>query len=213
MPRGLHMATSTYERGNPALRPEQARSIDFGLRKTAGDTTFAVSLYRNRVKDYIYGRTLDVLDGLQLLQYSQQDASFTGMEAQLRQRLNRYLGVTLFGDLVRAQLAGGAMLARIPAARAGLRLDGAWQGWDGQIEWVQVMRQNRIAEFETATPGYGMLNVGATYNGRFGDGTPWQFYVRAGNLTNRLAWAHTSFIKNAAPLMGRNIVVGMRVPF
>ncbi len=40
-------------------------------------------------------------------------------------------------------------------------------------------------------------------------GTPWQFYVHANNLTNRLAYAHTSFIKNAAPLMGRNIAVGL----
>ena len=210
---GLHMATSTYERGNPDLKPETAQSIDLALRKTAGDTTFGVSLFHNRVKGYIYGRTLDELDGLQLLQYSQQDVTFRGLEAQVRQRLTRNLGVTLFGDLVRARLGAGGNLPRIPAARAGVRLDTTWQRWDGRIEWVQVARQNRIADFETATPGYGMLSLGATYNSQFSDGTPWQFYVRASNLTNRLAYAHTSFIKNAAPLMGRNIAVGLRVSF
>ena len=210
---GLHMATSTYERGNPHLQPETAQSIDLGLRKTAGDTTFGVNVYRNRVKNYIYGRTLDEVEGLQLLQYSQADATFTGLEGQVRQRLTRNLGVTLFGDLVRAKLASGGNLPRIPSARAGLRLDASWQGWDGQVEWVQVARQNRVAEFETATPGYGMLNLGVAYKSRLANGTPWQLYLKANNLTDRLAYAHTSFIKNAAPLMGRNVVVGMRVEF
>ncbi len=210
---GLHMATSTYERGNPDLKPETAQSIDLGLRKITGDTTFGVSVYRNRVKDYIYGRTLDELNGLQLLQYSQADATFTGLEVQVRQRLTRNLGVTLFGDMVRAKLDAGGYLPRIPAARAGLRLDASWKAWDGQVEWVQVARQNRIADFESATPGYGMLNLGVTYSSRFAGGTPWQLYVKGNNLTDRLAYAHTSFIKDAAPLMGRNITVGMKVSF
>ena len=78
---------------------------------------------------------------------------------------------------------------------------------------MQVARQNRVAAFETATPGYGVLNVGVNYNGQFISGTPWQVYVKANNLTDRLAYAHTSCIKNAAPLMGRNVTVGVKVAF
>ena len=210
---GLHMATSTYERGNPDLRSETSQNVDLSLKKTSGDTTFGVSVFRNRIHNYIYGRTLDALDGLQLLQYSQADATFTGVEGQVRQRLTRNLGITLFGDAVRARLDGGGLLPRIPAHRAGVRLDGNWNAWEGQVEWVQVARQNRVAEFETATPGYGMLNLGVSYNGQFSSGTPWQLYLKANNLTDRLAYAHTSFIKNAAPLMGRNVTVGVKVAF
>ncbi|MCE1194762.1 MAG: TonB-dependent receptor [Acidovorax sp.] len=210
---GLHMATSTYERGNADLRSEISQNIDLGLKKTSGDTTFGVSVFRNRIHNYIYGRTLDALDGLQLLQYSQADATFTGIEGQVRQRLTRHLGITLFGDTVRARVDGGGNLPRIPATRAGVRLDASWQAWEGQVEWVQVARQNRVAAFESATPGYGMLNLGVSYNGQFSTGTPWQLYLKANNLTDRLAYAHTSFIKTAAPLMGRNITVGMKVAF
>ncbi|RZJ08793.1 MAG: TonB-dependent receptor [Acidovorax sp.] len=210
---GLHMATSTYERGNADLKSEISQNIDVSLKKTSGDTTFGVSVFKNRINNYIYGRTLDEVDGLQLLQYSQADATFTGIEGQVRQRLNRNLGITLFGDTVRARLAGGGLLPRIPATRAGIRLDGNWNSWEGQVEWVQVARQNRVAEFETATPGYGMLNVGVSYSSQFSGGTPWQVYLKANNLTDRLAYAHTSFIKNAAPLMGRNITVGVKVAF
>ncbi|MBT9513394.1 MAG: TonB-dependent receptor [Acidovorax sp.] len=210
---GLHMATSTYERGNANLRSETSQNFDLSLKKTAGDTTFGVSVFRNRINNYIYGRTLDAQDGLQLLQYSQADATFTGIEGQVRQRLTRHLGVTLFGDTVRAKIDGAGNLPRIPATRAGLRLDANWNAWEGQVEWVQVARQNRIAAFETATPGYGMLNVGLAYNGQFSSGTPWQVYLKGTNLTDRLAYAHTSFIKNAAPLMGRNVTVGVKVAF
>ncbi|MBU0747937.1 MAG: TonB-dependent receptor [Gammaproteobacteria bacterium] len=211
---GLHMATSTYERGNANLKSEISQNIDVSLKKTAGDTTFGVSVFRNRINNYIYGRTLDEVDGLQLLQYSQADATFTGIEGQVRQRINRNLGVTLFGDTVRARLAdGGGLLPRIPATRAGIRMDANWQAWEGQVEWVQVARQNRVADFETATPGYGMLNLGVSYNGQLSNGSPWQVYLKANNLTDRLAYAHTSFIKNAAPLMGRNVTVGVKVAF
>ena len=211
--RGLHMATSTYERGNANLRSETSQNIDLSLKKTSGDTTFGVSVFRNRISNYIYGRTLDEVDGLQLLQYSQADATFTGIEGQVRQRVTRNMGVTLFGDTVRAKLDGGGLLPRIPATRAGVRLDANWNAWEGQVEWVQVARQNRVAAFETATPGYGMLNLGVSYRGQLSSGTPWQVYLKANNLTDRLAYAHTSFIKNAAPLMGRNITVGMKVAF
>ena len=211
--RGLHMATSTYERGNANLRSETSQNIDLSLKKTSGDTTFGVSVFRNRISNYIYGRTLDEVDGLQLLQYSQADATFTGIEGQVRQRVTRNMGVTLFGDTVRAKLDGGGLLPRIPATRAGVRLDANWSAWEGQVEWVQVARQNRVASFETATPGYGMLNLGVSYRGQLSSGTPWQVYLKANNLTDRLAYAHTSFIKNAAPLMGRNITVGVKVAF
>ena len=44
-------------------------------------------------------------------------------------------------------------------------------------------------------------------------GVPTQFYARLNNLTDELAFSHTSFIKNAAPLTGRNITAGIRVMF
>jgi iron complex outermembrane receptor protein len=209
---GLHMATSTYERGNENLKRERSQALDLSVGKNAGDTTWKLSAYHYRIKDYIYGSTLDELDGLQLLQYTQGDARFTGWEAQLSQRLSSQWAVTVFGDGVRARLDNGSPLPRIPAQRWGLRVNGRIQGWDAMAGWVQVLRQNRTAAYESETPGYGMLNLGASYRWKSGANT-WQVYVKGQNLTNRLAYAATSFIKMQAPLMGRNLTAGLKVDF
>ncbi|THF65115.1 TonB-dependent receptor domain-containing protein [Pseudothauera rhizosphaerae] len=212
---GLHMATRTLERGNPDLDAETSRNIDLSLKKLAGATTFGVSVFHNRVADFIYAHTLDEHEGLQLIEYAQRDAVFTGVEGQVRQRLNPVFGLTLFGDYVRARLdAGGGDrdLPRIPARRAGLRLDAHWQGWEGEVEVYRVGRQRRVAEFESSTPGYNMVNVGVSYAGRL-DSVPWLFYLKASNLTDKLAYNHTSFIKDAAPLMGRSLTAGVKVTF
>ena len=207
---GPHMATNSWEVGNSQLRKETSNAWDVGLRKTTGATTWSTNVYHHRIQGYIYGRTVDEQEGFQLQHYTQANARFTGLEAQVRQRINRFVGVSVFGDVVRAKLAHGGDLPRIPAARMGLRVDGTWQGWEGQAEWVQVLRQNRTAAYEDATGGYGMLNLGASY--RFA-GSPVSLTVKAHNLTDRLGYAHTSAIKHAAPLKGRNLIVGLRVDF
>lgn len=210
---GVHLATNAYERGNNLLGRETSRAWDLGLRKTAGDTTWGVSLYRHQVDGYIYGRTLDVHDGFQLLEYSQADARFTGLEAELRHRFNAIWALRLWGDVVRAERADGTRLPRIPPARLGAQLQASWQGWKGNVEWVQAARQSRVAPLESSTAGYGLLHAGISYQLRTPQGQPLELFVQGRNLTNRLAYAHTSFIKDAAPLMGRNITVGVKMDF
>lgn len=212
---GLHTASATYERGNSELQRETSRNIDLSLRKTAGETTFSVSVYHNRITDYIYANTLDELNGLQLIEYAQGDAVFTGMEASLRQQLGRNFGLTLFGDYVRGRLErqGGESLPRIPAARLGTRLDARWgEHWRGEAELYRVARQDRVASYESETPGYNMFNLRLSYGTKL-NGLPAEFYLKGENLTDQLAYAHTSFIKNVAPLAGRNITLGLRVSF
>ena len=210
---GVHMATATYELGNENLGKETSNNIDLTLRKYAGATTFSLSAYRNQIDNYIFGSTLDSHEGFQLIEYAQRDATFTGIEGQVRQQINPVFGASVFGDSVRARLAdGGGNLPRIPARRLGVKFDANWQNWNGVAEFYRVGKQDKVAAFETDTPGYNMLNLSASYNTRIA-GTPTQFYLKANNLTNELAYSHTSFIKNAAPLTGRNLTAGVRVTF
>lgn len=212
---GVHMATSTYEIGNQDLDKETSNNVDLTLRKYAGATTFSLSAFHNKVDNYIYARTLDNFEGFQLIEYAQRDATFTGLEGEVKHKFSPAFEATVFGDYVRARFdsAGGDRnLPRIPAARLGARVDGNLGQLHGQVEFYRVNKQDKVADFEGATPGYNMLNVGTHYTLRLG-GMPAQIYARLNNLTNELAYSHTSFIKNAAPLPGRNVTAGVRVSF
>ncbi|WP_159627424.1 TonB-dependent receptor domain-containing protein [Massilia puerhi] len=212
---GVHLATATYEVGNQDLEKETSNNVDLTLRKFEGDTTFSVSAFHNRVDNYIYAHTLDNHEGFQLVEYTQRDATFTGLEGEIRQKLTPTISATVFGDYVRARFEegqGSRNLPRIPASRIGVKFDGDWNAWHGMVELYRVGKQDKLAEYETETAGYNMLNIGAHYSTRIG-GVPTQFYARLNNLTDELAYSHTSFIKNAAPLTGRNLTAGIRVIF
>lgn len=210
---GLHLATRTWERGNADLQRETSDNLDLSLRKTTGTTTLKLAAYVNRIRNYIHARTLDEVDGLQLIEYSQRDARFAGFEGEIRQAIGRSYGVSLLGDYVRARLEGeGGNLARIPAARLGLRGDYTHDDFNARAEIFRVASQRRVADYETSTPGYTLVNLAADYTLHHGP-VDYQLYARLDNLTNRLAYVHSSFIKDSTPLTGRNLVLGMRASF
>lgn len=75
-----------------------------------------------------------------------------------------------------------------------------------------MFEQDRVADYETATPGYNMINATAAYDFDLGF-TAAQIYVRGTNLLDELAFNHASFISTLAPLRGRNFVLGLRARF
>lgn len=210
---GVHLATNTYEIGNPHLKEETSHNIDLTLRKTAGDTTFSVSGFHNRVNNYIFANTLDRFEDFRLIEYAQQDAEFTGIEGEIKHRFTPSLSASVFGDYVRGRLTGGdGNLPRIPAARAGARADWRWQQWSSGVEVARVFSQNKIASYERSTSGYTQLNAMVSYRARVGE-SAYTVYLRGNNLLNRLAYNHASFISRAAPLPGRSVMLGVRAEF
>jgi len=209
---GIHFATNTYELGNARLKEETAHSIELGVRKTEGPTTFATSVYHYNYDGYIYADTLDRHEDFRLVGYTQRDAVFTGVEGSIRHEFTPYLSGTVFGDYVVAKFKDGSALPRIPAARLGIRADVSYERWSGSVEFFRVFEQDRIADFETTTPGYNMLNAAIAYN--FGTG-PFsnQIYLRGTNLLDSTALNHASFIKSQAPLRGRHFSFGLRTRF
>lgn len=210
---GIHLATNTYEIGNPELRKETSRNLDLTIRKTGGDTRWQASVFHNRVRDYIYARTLDRHEDFRLIEYAQQDADFTGVEGRLTQRLSPIFSASVFGDYVRARFRGdGGDLPRIPGARLGASVHADWQRWSGELEFYRVRSQSRIADYETTTPGYSILNARVAYRTDLG-GLDSSIYLRMDNLLDERAYSHASFLGDLAPLPGRSLTLGMRVAF
>ncbi|WP_143516186.1 TonB-dependent receptor domain-containing protein [Pusillimonas sp. T2] len=209
---GVHLASNTYERGDTNLDKETAHGIDIGLRKTDGDLTFNVNVFHNEVRDYIYARTLDRYEDFRLIQYTQRDARFTGLEAGIDYRVSHRLTMGVFGDLVHGRVRGDGNLPRMPGARLGWRGQANWGPVTADATFYRVFSQHRIGAGESETPGYNMLNLGLSYDTRLGQ-SDLTLYVRARNLLNVQAFNHASYLAQAAPLPGRSIMAGVRLDY
>ncbi|WP_324699115.1 TonB-dependent receptor domain-containing protein [Novosphingobium sp. RL4] len=222
---GPHFASNTYEIGmvtgrtfngmaSTENRLETGKSINLTFRKTSGATTFTLGAYHQRVDNYIYGQTLDQYEEFRLIHYVAADATFTGVDGELRHQIMPELGVSLFGDYVRAKLKDDlGNLPRIPPGRLGTRVDAATGPFTAEAEYYRTFKQDRIADFETATPGYDMLNLTLSYKLDLGTDRWAELFARGTNLTNSFALNHASFVKDASPLRGRNFVFGVRTAF
>ncbi len=220
--RGVHLATNTWELGTPTLDKETSRSVDLTLRKRTGPTTFTLGAYHQDFNDYIFAETVDIYpaepdpgeDIFRLIRYTAADATFTGIEGEVRHQVAHGFALSLFGDYVRAKLKDGrGDLPRIPAGRLGARADGHWGPFSAHAEYYRMFEQEDVGDFETNTPGYDMLSATLAYKIELDPTSGAELFVRGTNLANELAFNHASFVKNASPLRGRNFVFGVRTLF
>jgi iron complex outermembrane receptor protein len=122
------------------------------------------------------------------------------------------LYLRLQADYVHAEDGSGEPLPRITPFRYGISLNYESEHWLASIEGWRVDAQNRVAEFETPTPGYTFLNASIGYKFQWGR-TYNYLYVRGTNLLDAEARDHLSFLKEVLPLPGRGVVVGLRTTF
>ena len=70
-----------------------------------------------------------------------------------------------------------------------------------------------MAEYETPTPGYDLLDLDLSYRLPFGGRSTWELFAKGRNLLDEDVRNHTSFLKDEAPQIGRNFIVGLRGSF
>ena len=78
------------------------------------------------------------------------------------------------------------------------------------VEVEHVFGQNRIAAFETATPAYTLVALTATWR-PLGAKGPLSLILSGNNLFDVDARRHASFLKDYAPLAGRDIRLTLRL--
>lgn len=220
---GPHIATLAYEIGDANLGKEAANQLELGLQYQSDRVDAKVSAYYNRFSDFIYlVDTGDSLyreeddDFLPIRQWSQNDASFRGLEAEATFHLadteQGDWDLRVFGDTVRATLQTGGNVPRIPPSRLGAQLRWKHDGWRAALGATRNNRQDQVAQNETPTAGYTLVDAHATRHFDAGN-LSWELFADASNLTNQVARVHTSFLKDAVILPGRAISFGVRVFF
>ncbi len=219
---------------------EVSNNLDITLRKFTGDWGYTVSLFYNKADDYIYQSAtgLTALDeaheeeehaeaghdepghdeeahadeeGLPVYAFRQADADIWGLEAETYYDLNATWRITAFSDYIRAEI-DSQDLPRTPPLRVGTSLNYQSGGLSGELGVTWYDEQDQVAPLETPTDGYTLLNASMQYELRRG-GIDWILFARGDNLTDQEARVHTSFLKDQAPLPGRNITLGVRALF
>ena len=84
--------------------------------------------------------------------------------------------------------------------------------WTGRFSVRGVTEQDRVFEFEDSTPGYTMLDAQIGYR-FFLTGSTHEIVFKARNLTDEEARSHVSFLKEVAPLPGRDFRIMYRLTF
>jgi iron complex outermembrane receptor protein len=217
---GPHLATGTVQVGDPTLREETSQHLDIGIRKQDGDLTWSVTAFTTSYDDFIYladSGDVDPVDDLPVFAYVQQDADFVGLEAEVFTPIATVgrgeVDMRVFADFVNGELDDGSDLPRMPPRRVGARFQYHDERVLVGVEATRYADQDRVAAFETPTDGYSLLN--ADFRWRFDPArpVPLELFVNGSNLTDEEARKHTSFVKDLAPLPGRNFAVGVRSRF
>ena len=212
---GPHAGTEAFEIGDPGLTKERAWSVEAILRGQTDGFTFEASIYRSWFSNFVFeDRTGAVVDGLPVYQVRQADARMWGFEAQASYRFAESGSWTFhadaLADFVHTDISGSGPAPRIPPLRfmGGLKAKSAHFDISAEVE--RVTAQTRTAPFETATPGYTMVNLELHWRPT-GNDSPLSLVLSANNLFDVEARRHASFLKDYAPLAGRDIRLTVRV--
>ncbi|WP_130804414.1 zinc piracy TonB-dependent receptor ZnuD [Acinetobacter ihumii] len=210
---GKHLATNTYEIGNENLNPEKSNNIELGFHYDADQLNYHVHLFHSWFDDYIYAQTLDRYENFRLVEYTQDEARFYGVEGEVSYQLSPRYKTTVFGDYVRGKIEAEGNAPRIPGGRLGTRFDADFgDGFSGMAEYYHAFKQDKIAAYETDTEGYNMVNLGLAYAARATNKTDYRVYVKANNVLDETVYNHASFLSNI-PHVGRNFTVGVDFSF
>ena len=215
---GPHLATGSFEIGDPDLRKETALHAELSLKKRRGDVRGGINLFATRYKNFIFQDfTGAVEDGLDVLRYRQADADFRGIELEAAWTFARGNGWALTADgqldFVWAEnRTAGSPLPRIPPVGYVIGMTAEIGDWALRGEVVGATKQDRTGPNETETGGYTFLNAGVTWR-PFPDSDTLVLTLQGRNLTDEVGRSHVSLLKDVAPLRGREVRLGGQVRF
>ncbi|MBX3593311.1 TonB-dependent receptor [Sphingomonas sp.] len=222
---GAHAGTQTYELGDTGFGLEKSWGVEATLHLHHDGLSFDASAYYSWFTGYISdtqvaqsvcqaaaapsGRTVD----FPCFQFQQTGARYYGVEGDLSARVAEVgdytINVDLLGDYVHATLGNGDPVARIPPGRLLGGIEAQSDTLTGRVEVERVFMQDRIAAYETPTKGYTMVNASFSIK-PFASNPKVSLTLSANNLFDVDARRHSSYLKDFAPLAGRDLRATLR---
>ncbi|MEA3012574.1 MAG: iron complex outerrane recepter protein [Sphingomonadales bacterium] len=214
---GPHPGTQAFEIGDPDLVKERSNGVELTLRGAGEGYSFGASAYQIWFSNYIYEQaTGAIADDLPVFQYLQADARYRGFEVEGSVRVAQLgsVGIHLDAlvDYVRATIDAAGPAPRIPPLRLLGGIEAQSERVNGRIEVERVTGQDRVAALETPTEGYTMVNASLSFH-PFGADNQSSIVLSANNIFDVEARRHASFLKDYAPLAGRDFRISARFSF
>jgi iron complex outermembrane receptor protein len=214
---GPHPGTQSFEIGDPTFGKEKSNGLEITLRSSGNGYSFGASAYHIWFDDYIFeAATGAVQDGLPVFQYRQADARYLGFEVEGSVRVGRIAGATInfdaLADYVRATIRTAGPAPRIPPMRLLAGVEAQSDAINGRLEVEHVTGQDRLAPLETRTGGFTLVNASLSIQ-PLRDHKELTIALSANNIFDVDARRHASFLKDYAPLAGRDLRVTARVSF
>ena len=216
---GAHLATSQFEIGDDSLDLETAYGLDLGYRLRTRDWKVTASLFYAKFDDYIYAQATGAEKGkLDVYAYTAVDATFYGYELEAERILyagsDALLTAGLISDYVLAENdTANTDLPRIPPFRIGGEIAIDYKEWNAALRVRQSFDQQKHGPNETETDGFTELEVNLSYAFELSDKAIATVFFKGENLLDEEIRHHTSFIKDQAPLPGKNFTIGARLDF
>ncbi len=221
--RGNHAGTQAFELGNPNFSKEKSWGIEGTLRGKGEGYSIGLSAYHNWFNGYIYDSIVDdsvcqaANGGAELefpcYAYNQADARYYGFEAEGSVKLAQLGGYAInldgVADYVRATIKGSGPAPRIPPLRLLGGIEAQGDRISARAEVEHVFEQNRIAETETPTDSFTLVNASLSFKPFKGNDRT-TLMLSANNIFDVEARRHASVLKDFAPLAGRDIRVTAR---
>ena len=219
---GVHIATAAYETGDLNLNSEKVTTLEGTAHYDRGRFTGDLHVYHSWYDGFIDERPTgeeflfeEENETFPVYRFVQTDAKFYGFELEgayaLWQDGDRKLSLEGAADYVRAQTDFGPA-ARIPPYSVTGRLAWTSTKFDVSGEVRHVGEQDRVANaFELPTDDYTLVNASVAVRPFAQQNVT--LFAEARNLTDEEAREHVSFLKDIAPLPGRNLRVGVAYRF
>jgi len=213
-----HAATKVIEIGDSDLKSEQANNLDLTLNYNSDRVTSYITIFFNDFNDYIYlDNTRTQQDETYILQYSQEDAQFSGIEFEATLALGSAFGgeftLTAFGDQMTGELDTAGDAPRLPPQRLGSRLEYSQGGLSTYLAVIKASDQDKPGVHEEETDAYTRWDAGINYRIDGKKHREYLSFIRFKNISNEEIRNSTSFLRDIAPEAGRSLEVGFRYSF
>jgi iron complex outermembrane recepter protein len=214
---GPHPGTQAFEVGDPALAKEKSEGIELTVRGSGEGYSFGAAAYHLWFSDYIYEQASGAIeDDLPVFEYRQGDARYLGFEVEGSVQVARLGGVSVnldaLADYVRATVKTVGPAPRIPPMRFLGGIEVQSEAVNGRLEVEHVTGQDRLAALETPTGGYTMVNASVSIQ-PLREHREVSVTFSASNVFDVDGRRHASFLKDFAPLAGRDLRVTARLSF